>query len=178
MGKVKRERQASGDEIKKAVKELFPRTIAPAFKAQKTDKVVLFKTKELMTVAQKIKNGKEPGLDGIPPEVIKTVLTHATEKLLETFNYYVAKQEFPDKWKEAELVLIPRGTTEVGRNRKFRPICLLNCLGKAYKQLITARLQKKLKTKGGLSDKQFGFRPRISTVDTVKEVLKFANSGT
>jgi hypothetical protein len=85
---------------------------------------------------------------------------------------------FPERWRRAKLVLIPKddGTED----RKFRPICLIDALGKVLEHLIKARLQKEVEERGGLSDNQFGFRQGLSTMDAVEEVLKvarFSNSG-
>ncbi|KAH0820966.1 hypothetical protein GEV33_001825 [Tenebrio molitor] len=87
---------------------------------------------------------------------------------------------FPRTWKVARLILLPKGKPGTEK-RKFRPICLLNTLGKLLEHLIRARLANNLEEKGGLSDAQFGFREGLSTVDAFEEVMKvarFANVGT
>jgi hypothetical protein len=64
--------------------------------------------------------------------------------------------------------------------RKFRPIFLLDSLGKLYEQLIKGRLTDELDEKGGLSDDKYGFQKRRSTSDAIKKVwkiAKFANEG-
>jgi hypothetical protein len=64
--------------------------------------------------------------------------------------------------------------------RKFRPIFLLDSLGKLYEQLIKGRLTDELDEKGGLSDDKYGFQKRRSTSDAINEVwkiAKFANEG-
>jgi hypothetical protein len=93
-------------------------------------------------------------------------------------SFSVEVRTFPERWRRAKLVLIPKddGTED----RKFRPICLIDALGKVLEHLIKARLQKEVDERGGLSDNQFGFRQGLSTMDAVEEVLKvarFSNSG-
>ncbi|KAG5877228.1 hypothetical protein JTB14_019955 [Gonioctena quinquepunctata] len=75
-----------------------------------------------------MKPGKAPGLDGIPMEAIKKLEEIAPKTILEPLNDILTKRNFPKDWKQAKLVLIPKGNAE---NMKFRPICLLNSISKA-----------------------------------------------
>jgi hypothetical protein len=95
-------------------------------------------------------------------------------------NGLLRAREFPGEWKRARLVLIPKGKASPDGTRKFRPICLLDSMGKLYEQFIKTRLTEELDEKGGLSDDQYGFRKGRSTSDAIKEVwkmAKFANGG-
>jgi hypothetical protein len=77
-------------------------------------------------------------------------------------------------------LLISKGKADCQGKRKFRPICLLDCLGKLMEHLIRARLADELEEKGGLSDAQYGFREGLSTQHAIEEVLKvarYANAG-
>jgi hypothetical protein len=92
--------------------------------------------------------------------------------ILAVLNGALEGRTFPERWRRAKLVLIPKddGT----EHRKFRPICLTDALGKVLEHLIKARLQKEGDERGGLSDNQFSFRQGLSTMHAIEEVLKVA----
>lgn len=72
-----------------------------------------------------------------------------------------------EPWKQANLVLIPKGVAADDSPLKARPICLLDELGKAFERVIATRIQDWMDAnpESGLSDWQFGFRRHRSTVD-------------
>jgi hypothetical protein len=148
-------------------------------KLKRIENVEHFTEEELQTAAQKLRSGKAPGPDGIPPEAVKAAVKAVPEVVLNAMNATLKEGVFPKIWKRAKLVLIPKGTDE-GPDRKFRSICLLDAMGKLLEHMVRARLMKDLEEKGGLSDMHFGFREGLSTADAVNEVLKvasFANDG-
>lgn len=56
----------------------------------------------------------------------------------------------------------------------YRPICLLDTLGKLLKRVILNRVAKCTESENGLSERQFGFRKGKSTVDAIRTVLERA----
>lgn len=52
----------------------------------------------------------------------------------------------------------------------YRPLCLLNVLGKLFEQLIVARLKKEVEESGDLSEQQYGFREGRSTINALESV--------
>jgi hypothetical protein len=146
-------------------------------KLKRIENVEPFTEEELQTAAQKLRSGKAPGPDGIPPEAVKAAVKAVPEVVLNVMNATLKEGVFPKIWKRAKLVLIPKGIDE-GPDR--RPICLLDAMHKLLEHMVRARLMKDLEEKGGPSDMQFGFREGLSTADAVNEVLKvasFANDG-
>ena len=59
----------------------------------------------------------------------------------------------------------------------YRPICLLDTMGKLLEEMILQRLQGDMVSEKGLSDNQFGFRKRRSTVNAIKAVVDIATKG-
>jgi hypothetical protein len=133
-----------------------------------------FTTEELIQAGKKTKSGKAPGPDCIPPEVVKIALQTTTDTALEMYNQLLKRNEFPDRWKEARLVLLQKGTKDSNGSQAYRPICLLDVLGKVYEQLLVHRLNEELSAKHGLSNSQYGFRQGVSTIDAVEKVCKTA----
>ena len=61
-----------------------------------------------MDAAKRLKNGKSPGLDGIPAEVVKEAVGVATGTFTAIMNDLFLRGQFPKIWKEANLKLIPK----------------------------------------------------------------------
>ena len=75
---------------------------------------------------------------------------------------------FPNEWKIAKLVLIPKP----GKKDAYRPICLLSTLAKAVEIIVDRRLQGELEERGLLSDRQYGFRQGRSTLMAIERVMR------
>jgi hypothetical protein len=179
-GKIRRDIPPSTTETWDAVRKLFPQGRPPVWTSPREEEVPAFTVEELQAAAKRLRPKKAPGPDGIPPEVVKNLVDEVPEVILEVMNDCLRTRTFPRTWKVARLVLLPKGKPGTEK-RKFRPICLLDTLGKLLEHLIRARLANNLEEKGGLSDAQFGFREGLSTVDAFEEVMKvarFANAGT
>ncbi|GAB1869618.1 Reverse transcriptase [Camponotus japonicus] len=85
---------------------------------------------------------------------------------------------FPEQWKIATLVLIPKGTETIPEKVKARPICLLNEIGKIFERAIANRLndwmdEDEIRL---LSDNQFGFRRERSTIDAISRVREITQT--
>lgn len=131
---------------------------------------ILISEDDLLYACKKIKTGKAPGPDGIPPRVIKHLLVHNGEYFVALFNMLFRQGIFPIPWKTAKLVLIEKQKKKENEIKAYRPICLLNVLGKVFEHIIHKRLVIELEEKGDLHINQFGFRRGRSTIDAVNKV--------
>jgi hypothetical protein len=159
---------------------LFPQASANKWRTMGGEDGPNFSAEELLEATGKIRTGKAAGPDGVGPEIVRAVLSAVTQVALGVINGLLKARAFPREWKTAKLVLKPKGMVTSDGMRKFRPICLLESLGKLYEKLIKNRLIKELDEKGGLSDDQYGFRKGRSTSGAIKELwkmAKFANEG-
>jgi hypothetical protein len=86
-------------------------------KLKRIENVEHFTEEELQTAAQKLRSGKAPGPDGIPPEAVKAAVKAVPEVVLNAMNATLKEGVFPKIWKRAKLVLIPKGTDEEGPDR-------------------------------------------------------------
>lgn len=159
------------------VKVLFPMSRnQPLEGDQIIDLPPPFTEAELAEAAGKIKVGKAAGLDGIAPLTVKVAVEEGKAVLLNIFNRLMEEGSFPAKWKEAGIVLIPKGKPELALDdpAAYRPICLIDVVGKLFEQLIKGRLEAELEAGDALSDRQFGFRKGRSTIQAVEAVLECA----
>jgi len=123
---------------------------------------------ELEKAVEKIKPRKKaPGPDGINTTILVAVYRCAPNWILDLFNTCIQAGTFPKKWKHARLVLLRKGDKPIGEPASYRPLCLLNDIGKLLESLLTSRLEVHMETQGGLSSNQFGFRRGLSTDDAV-----------
>lgn len=78
------------------------------------------------------------------------------------------------------MVLIPKGKTNPGILPKVRPICLLNDIAKIFETIIVKRMTSWMEenARSRLSDRQFGFRKGLSTLDAVRKVRNLIEEDT
>lgn len=96
--------------------------------------------------------------------------------LLGLFNECLQSGTFPECWKVARLVLLPKGKGKPpSEASSYRPLSLLGGVGKLFERLLLKRINAHLLETQGLSSQQFGFRIGVSTLDAVRRVIHGAD---
>lgn len=163
------------DEKMRIAKKLFPVQEVPSWETETVEEdIPPFTLDEILQVHFEIKNKKAPGPDGLIPEVIKTLIKAAPDFCLNLFNKLIERGHFPDAWKKANLVLLEKEKKPSDTEKAYRPICLLDGLGKVFERLIKLRIETEIEKNGGLSPLQFGFTRNKSTIDAMMEVKQRA----
>ena len=134
----------------------------------------LFTLEELKRAGGRLKAKTAPGIDGLPNEILKEVIEVYPEILLEVFNSCLREGRFFADWKKQRLVLLRKGKKPLGNASSYRPICLLDTMGKLLEEMILQRLQGHMIRENGLSENQFSFRKGRSTVDAIQAVVDIA----
>lgn len=81
------------------------------------------------------------------------------------------------RWKRANFVLIHKGHDKPRDvPSSYRPISLLDGVGKVFERLLLNRLYTHIEAVGALSERQYGFRRSRSTMDAISDVLKVAKA--
>ena len=111
----------------------------------------------------KLKANTAPGIGGLPNEILKEVIGACPEILLEAFNSCLREGRFFADWKKQKLVLLRKGNKPLGDASSYKPICLLDTMGKLQKEMILQRLQGQMVGENGLSENQFGFQKGTSS---------------
>ena len=133
-----------------------------------------FGVEELVSAVSRLACGKAPGPDGIPTEVLRLVAVLRPWILLDLYNACLKEGVFSKDWKTARLVLIDKGKGgDPAAPSSYRPLSLLNTLGKLFEMLLKPRIQAAVREAGDLSDRQHGFRQGRSTVGAIHEVISF-----
>ena len=172
------------EELEEVAEALFPEHAPPTFAREappNMDDTEKFTEEEIRFAAGKLGNRKAPGPDGIPPEAIKAAVNAEGEYITEVMNSILAKGEYPEEWKVADLLLLRKRAPTENTPPTYRPICLLNAFSKLLEHLLVRRLKHELEERSPLADNQYGFRAGRSTVDAVRRVVELAeeaNNGT
>ena len=107
------------------------------------------------------------GPDKLHYEFFRRLPEQTYRLMLRTLNDLWIQGVFPDVWKEAIVVAIPKP----GKNRadpsSYRPISLTSCFGKIFERMVGKRLAWLLEHDDLLSKYQSGFRKHHSTLDHV-----------
>ena len=104
-----------------------------------------------------------------PDRIHNNILTHLPEEtitlLLEIFNTIWEEKYFPDSWRKATIIPIPKPGKDHTNPSNYRPIALTSCLCKLMEKLVNNRLMWYLESNKKLSKLQSGYRKNRSTLD-------------
>lgn len=135
------------------------------------DEEIRVTNEELIAVAKVLPIERAPGPDGIPNVALKAAIYENPDMFRSTIQHCIQEGSFPDIWKRQKLVLLPKPGKLPGDPSAYRPICLLDTVGKLLERVVLNRLTKYTESESGLSELQFGFRKGRSTVDAIRTVV-------
>ena len=134
-----------------------------------------FAVEEVEEAILRMKRGKAPGPDGISIEVLQAVCPQIAPTLCRLFNDCLIEGRIPNVWKNADVTILSKGDDKDPLQPKsYRPICLLNVMGKVQEKLICKRI-KELRLLHGINDRQFGFTAKKSTEDAINFAVRGAS---
>jgi hypothetical protein len=110
-----------------------------------------------------LKLRKACGIDGIPNECLSHLPRRPLVHLTHLFNHCFRLAHFPQSWKEAKIITLPKSGKDLKFPQNVRPINLLPTTGKLFEKVILQFLKKHIEEKGLQNASQFGFRARHST---------------
>jgi hypothetical protein len=79
------------------------------------------------------------------------------------FNAILLTQHFPSVWKHARVISILKPGKDPALPSSYRPISLLDTIGKLFEKILFSRILHEVRERGLLRDEQFGFITRHST---------------
>ena len=118
-------------------------------------------------------NDSAPGPDEIHNKIIQNLPLESKKLLLEIFNDIWTSQRFPDAWRLATIIPIPKPGKDHTNPSNYRPIALTSCLCKLLEKLIQKRLAWFLEINESLSPLQSGYRKNRSTLDHLTRLESF-----
>ena len=153
-------------------------------KDQEERKPLNFKTKEslpynkrfrLRDLKRSIKRSKDstPGPDNIHYRILKNLPNETLTILLNIVNDHWDSQSFPESWREAIVLPIPKPGRDHQNSTNFRPIALTSCICKTVERMVNERLIHYLEKNKILTKFQAGFRSERSTLDQLVRLDTF-----
>ena len=120
--------------------------------------------RELEESLRRMKNGKAPGVDQIPAELLKHMGDEGNAWLLELINMLWDGQDIPEDWtKDLICPVYKKGDKTLCSN--YRGISLMSHTFKVYERILERRLRGCVEHK--LGEWQSGFRPGRGTNDMI-----------
>ena len=117
-----------------------------------------------------LKPNKAPGPELITPKLLKEDVNQLLAPLSFLFNLSLNSLQFPDSWKEANVIAVHKRTVALPSN--YRPISLLCYLGKPMGRCMHKHIYNYLKQNHVISPYQSGFQ----SGDSTKNQLVYLNN--
>ena len=131
------------------------------------EKTIVFKKtepKEVLEIINNLASKNSSGIDGISSIMLKKCANIVSPFLATGFNKCIEEGVFPDDSKISRIFpLFKEGDNNDFGN--YRPISLLSVIAKVFERIIYLRLIDYFERFKLLSDKQFGFRSKLSTIN-------------
>ncbi|KAJ8917890.1 hypothetical protein NQ315_002582 [Exocentrus adspersus] len=99
---------------------------------------------DVKEAVDRLKPRKAPGLDGVPSEAIKILAIERPQLTTAILNRCYGHNMFPDDWKTARLVLIPKPRKQGEDASSYRPLCLLDTMAKLYEGVLANKLNREI----------------------------------
>jgi hypothetical protein len=133
---------------------------------------MLTNPEEFQDVIRGLKVSKAPGPDSITNGALKHLPMRAVLLLVHIFNSILYTHHFPPVWKHARVISILKPGRDSAQPSSYRPISLLDTIGKLSEKIELNRILHQVGECGLLSDEQFGFRPGHSTSQQMARLVE------
>ena len=132
-----------------------------------------FSCNDIHKAIKKLKSYKAPGEDGIQNTVIQECIEMIIDHLYYIYRAVLELDTYPSRWLTIlTIVLRKAGKTAYNVSKSYRPIGLLDTLGKLFSALVVADLSYLVEKHNLLPPNQFGGRPGRCTTDTMHLVVQ------
>ena len=135
------------------------------FKSCNNEKYNIAFTLSELVDAIKISHDTATGPDEIHYQMLKHLPENSLLTLLYIFNTIWTTGIFPESWRLATVIPIPKPGKDHAEPTNYRPIALTSCLCKTLERMINKRLIWYLESNNLISPIQSGFRSERSTND-------------
>ena len=117
--------------------------------------------------AIKLARDTSPGIDTVHFQLLKHLPDDGLMLLLYIFNHIWFTQDFPNAWKTAIIIPVPKPGKVLSDAGSYRHIAITSCLCKTMKWMVNSRSTWYIERYMVITEFQSGFRRRRSTVDTL-----------
>lgn len=127
--------------------------------------------KEIYSIIKNVSSHKAPGMDKIQNVVLKNLSKKAIVQLNYIINSLFKLMYFPQHWKTANIIPVPKPGKDKNKPTSYRPISLLCSISKIVEKIILDRIKKHEELNKISRDIQFGFKKQHSTVQQVVRIV-------
>jgi hypothetical protein len=125
---------------------------------------------EILNILDKMKAKKSCGHDKLNAHFLKQIKFEISAPLAILMNRSMNEGIVPDTLKLAKVIPIYKSKDKQQFNN-YRPISLLPCVSKILEKVIHKRVYNFLAVHDVFYNKQYGFRPKHSTINAVQELI-------
>ena len=126
---------------------------------------------ELRTALGMIRTGRAAGIDQVSNEMIKNLNRINLGRVHKLINLSFANGYVPTAWKLAKLHPLLKTGKDPKLLESYRPISLLECIGKLMERIVATRLEDVVEMNQILPHSQAGFRRWRSTEDPPLDLI-------
>jgi hypothetical protein len=131
---------------------------------------------DLKKLINSLKLRKACGIDGIPNECLEHLPRRQLVYLTHLINHCLLLSQFPEPWKEAKVITLPRPGKDPTFPKNLPPISLFSTTGKLFEKFILKIVQRRSEERGLLNASQFGFRAHDSIIHQYMRVTGLVTS--
>jgi len=113
---------------------------------------------------------KATGADKISARMLKVTVSYITSSLTKLFNLSIRTCLFPQSWKCARVVPIPKGG-DPSNTTNYRPISILPILSKLLEKHVHSIIFDHLMLHSPISDQQWSFTAQKSTTAAILSMI-------
>ena len=126
------------------------------------------KINEVHREIRRLAANKAPGPDEIPNSLFKHCAQELVPSLHNIFNATIDLEHYPKQWKQSKTVVIRKpGRHTYMVTKSYRPIALMNTMGKILSAIVARKLMAAVETLQLLPNSHFGGRPGRTTTDAI-----------
>lgn len=123
---------------------------------------------------ERLKPYKAPGSNGIPNVVLKKTAQLIVPIIGPLFRATFRIGYFPQEWKDSEIIVLRKpGKPDYAEPNAYRPIALLDTIGKVLSSCVSEDLLAFAEKYSLLPPTQFGCRPGHTTTDALQHAMSF-----
>jgi len=126
---------------------------------------------EVSNIIKAMKPKNSCGHDNMNNKTLKRLRNFICKPLTWFINSQIRNNHFPDAWKLGKVVPLHKGGDKSDPNN-YRPISLLPTFSKVFEKVLEKQIRAHLQKENILSNDQYGFRPRHSTLDAQMDLIR------
>lgn len=127
---------------------------------------------EIKNIIKKLKNKKSPGHDEITNITLKNLTNKCIILLCKIINAILKHGHFPNDWKQAKVIALPKPGKVANLVQNLRGISLLSGVSKLCEKIIFSRALTHFNDNNIIQNEQFGFRNNHSTTQALNRLIE------